>query len=110
MLFCKNDSVDGKEMIPGVRLQPLVHGEKTQLVRFLLSKGAEIPVHNHPHEQTGMLISGRLRLIIENEEFDVNSGDSWCIPGNASHYVDVIEDSTVVEVFSPVREDYLPGD
>jgi quercetin dioxygenase-like cupin family protein len=40
---------------------------------------------------------------------DVLPGDSWCIPGGMEHAVEMIEDSVVVEVFSPVREEYLPA-
>ncbi len=107
MKFCEYDTVKGIKPIPGVRLQSLVHGEKTQMIRFILSQGAEIPVHSHPHEQTGMLIFGRIRLIVDEKVFEVKKGDSWCIPGEAHHRVEVVEDSEVVEVFSPVREDYL---
>ena len=35
-------------------------------------------------------------------------GDSWCIPGHVEHRAEIIEDSVAIEVFSPVREDYLP--
>jgi mannose-6-phosphate isomerase-like protein (cupin superfamily) len=68
-----------------------------------------VPRHAHPQEQTGYLISGRIRLSIGEESFDVEHGDSWCIPGNVEHQAEILEDSVAVEVFSPVREDYLAG-
>jgi quercetin dioxygenase-like cupin family protein len=49
-----------------------------------------------------------MEMTIGNETFTVESGDSWCIPGQIEHNVRVLEDSIAVEVFSPVREDYLP--
>jgi quercetin dioxygenase-like cupin family protein len=49
-----------------------------------------------------------LGLIIGDERFDAKPGDSWCIPGDVVHGAEILEDSVVVEVFSPVREDYLP--
>jgi quercetin dioxygenase-like cupin family protein len=54
------------------------------------------------------MISGKLRFKVEDEIMEVETGDSWCIPGNAEHSVDALEESVVIEVFSPVREDYLP--
>jgi quercetin dioxygenase-like cupin family protein len=75
---------------------------------FKIAKGALIPPHAHPHEQTGVLLSGKLRFKTEAETFDAEGGDSWCIPGNVEHSAEALEDSVVVEVFSPVREDYLP--
>jgi len=49
-----------------------------------------------------------MRFIITNEAFDVKPGDSWCIPGDVEHAAEAFEDSVGVEVFSPVREEYLP--
>ena len=46
---------------------------------------------------------------IERKKFDVGPGDSWCIPGDVAHHADVIDDSIAIEVFSPVREDFLPS-
>jgi quercetin dioxygenase-like cupin family protein len=49
-----------------------------------------------------------MRLSIGADTHDVRPGDSWCVPGGVEHGVDVLEDSVAIEVFSPVREDYLP--
>ncbi len=94
--------------IPGIEMKTTVHGEKTLMTEFLLKKGSVLPRHAHPHEQTGYLVSGRIRLSIGPEEHDVLPGDSWCIGGGVEHGAEIIEDSVAVEVFSPVREDYLP--
>jgi quercetin dioxygenase-like cupin family protein len=53
-------------------------------------------------------VKGRIRLSIGQEEYDVLAGDSWCIPGGVGHKAEIIDDSVAIEVFSPVREDYLP--
>jgi quercetin dioxygenase-like cupin family protein len=53
-------------------------------------------------------VKGRIRLSIGTEEYDVRPGDSWCIPDGVEHGARIVEDSVAVEVFSPVREDYLP--
>jgi quercetin dioxygenase-like cupin family protein len=108
-MFCKNNTVEYRELLEGVHLQTLVHGEKTLMGRFKLAKGAQIPPHKHPHEQTGLMISGKLLFTIDKKEIVVEAGDSWCIPGESEHSVIATEDSIVVEIFSPVRVDYLPG-
>ena len=107
-MFCKNSTAGYRELLEGVQLQTLVHGEKTLMGRFKLTKGAKIPTHKHPHEQTGMMISGKMLLVVEGEKIEVEAGDSWCIPGDSEHSVVTLEDCVVVEVFSPVRTDYLP--
>jgi quercetin dioxygenase-like cupin family protein len=94
--------------LPGIQRKTLVYGRQTLMVEFRLQKGAALPRHTHPHEQTGYLISGRLDLTIEDETRHLGPGDSWCIPGDTEHGATAREDSVAVEVFSPVREDYLP--
>ena len=97
-----------REMIPGVRMKTLVHGEKTLLGEFRMDAGAEVPAHSHPYEQTGYLVSGRLRFTVAGDRFEAVAGSSWSIPENVEHGAEVLENSVVIEVFSPVREDYLP--
>jgi len=95
-------------VVDGVKRKTLVYGEKTLMTEFLLEKGKALPSHSHPQEQTGYLVSGQIVLVIAGEEFEVKPGDSWVIPGNAEHAAKIIEDSVAVEVFAPVRDDYLP--
>lgn len=107
-MFCKHESTERRELIEGVQLQTLVHGDKTLMGRFTLAENARIPSHHHPHEQTGFLISGKLLFTVDNKEREIEAGDSWCIHGDTEHSVVALEDSVVLEVFSPVRTDYLP--
>ena len=107
-MFRKKNSGKSRELLNGVELTTLVHGDKTLMGRFKIDKGAVIPAHSHPHEQTGIMISGRLRFNAGGKELGVEAGDSWCLPGGVEHSVNALEDSVVIEVFSPVREDYLP--
>lgn len=95
-------------VLDGIKRKTLVHGEQTLMTEFLLTKGKILPNHSHPQEQTGYLVSGKIVLFIAGEEFEVNPGDSWVIPGDAEHSAKIIKDSVAVEVFAPVREDYLP--
>ncbi|MFC2097614.1 cupin domain-containing protein [Bacteroidota bacterium] len=106
--FYKKNENDFKPLIQGINYKCLVYGEKTLLGEFRLKKDAIIPMHKHPHEQTGYVISGRMIFIIDKIRQEVAPGDSWCIKGNIEHGVEVLEDSVVIEIFSPVREEYLP--
>lgn len=106
-MFVPSTPTGYQEVIPGVRLKTLTHGALTHLTQFHLRKGSGLPRHAHPHEQTGYLVSGAMRLIIGEETFSVSPGDSWCIPGGVEHQALIDEDSVAIEVFSPVRDDYL---
>ncbi len=107
-MFARQDNEGYRQPMAGIEQKTLVHGANTLMVEFRLKQGAILPLHSHPHEQTGYLVSGRLRLVIGDETQDVRPGDSWCIPGDTAHCAEIIEDSVAIEVFSPVREDYLP--
>ncbi len=103
-------SKDGyKKALDGIEQKTLVHGAETLMVEFVLRKGAILPPHSHPHEQTGYLVKGKIRLAIGPDVHEVMPGDSWCIPGGMLHGAEIIEASVAVEVFSPVRQDYLPS-
>jgi quercetin dioxygenase-like cupin family protein len=106
-MFKKYCDTGYRKAIEGIEQKTLVHGDKTLMVEFRLHKGATLPLHSHPHEQTGYLFNGHILLTIGSDVFKVKSGDSWCIPGDVLHSAEIIEDSMAVEVFSPVREDYL---
>ena len=107
-MFCKKDSKGSRQLIEGVELTTLVHGDKTLMGQFKIAKGAAVPTHSHPHEQTGFMVSGKLRFNVAGEITEVEPGDSWCISGDVEHSAEALEDSVVIEIFSPVREDYLP--
>ncbi|HSM49000.1 MAG TPA: cupin domain-containing protein [Draconibacterium sp.] len=107
-MFKKKDSVGFRPLIDGVKMRPLVWEEKTILCEFKLEKDYKIPPHHHPYEQTGYLISGKLNFRIGKTWYVTKAGDSWCIPENTEHEVEIWEDSIVLELFSPIRPDYLP--
>jgi quercetin dioxygenase-like cupin family protein len=107
-MFYKSNTGEYRQLLEGVRLKTVAHGQRTLTAKFRLSEGAVIPEHAHPHEQTGVLISGKLLFKMGAETIAAQAGDCWCIPGDVPHSVEVLQDAVVVEVFSPVREDYLP--
>lgn len=109
MFHRKHEEEPWRVVAPGIRMQTLCYGDRTLMVQFHLDQGSVLPPHTHPHEQTGMLLSGRVRFEIEGVQFEAGPGDAWCIPGDTVHGVEVLENSTIVEVFSPVRTEYLPG-
>jgi quercetin dioxygenase-like cupin family protein len=106
-MFEQHSETGLRRVADGIEIRTLVHGERTLMVRFKLQAGHALPLHTHPHEQTGYLIEGHIRLTIDGRVHDVRPGDSWCIPGGVEHGGEFVEDSVIVEVFSPIREDYL---
>ena len=107
-MFYKSNRDGYKQILPGIQLKTLVFGDKSLLSEFRMEEGSQLPSHAHSQEQTGYLIAGQIRLSIGDERFEVTPGDSWSVPGNVAHRAEILADSVAVEVFSPVREDYLP--
>jgi len=108
-MFKKHDNAGYKDSLPGIGQKTLAYGDRTLMVEFRLQKGAVLPKHKHPHEQIGYLVPGRLDLTIGKNTRQQEPGDSWCVPGDTEHGATALEDSVAVEVFSPVRADYLPA-
>lgn len=94
--------------LDGIERKTLVCGERTLLTEFKLKGGKPLPMHSHPQEQTGYLVSGHIALTIGGVEHDIMPGDAWIIPADVAHGARIFVDSVAIEVFSPVREDYLP--
>ena len=107
--FAKRSAHGYADPLPGIQQKTLVFGERTLMTEFRLTKDSDLPNHAHPYEQTGYLVAGHIVLKIGNREYDVQPGDSWCIPANETHGARIAADSVAIEVFSPVRPDYLPG-
>jgi quercetin dioxygenase-like cupin family protein len=109
-MFVPDNPEGYREVFDKIRMKTTAYGDQTLMVEFRLAAGADLPEHRHPHEQTGYLVAGRIDLTIGDQTYAVRPGGSWCIPGDVPHRACAHEDSIAVEVFAPVREDYLPGD
>ncbi len=107
-MFAEHTTDGYREALPGIRLKTLCWGERTLMAEFIMAAGSVLPAHAHPYEQTGYLVAGRVALTIAGQEHTVSPGDSWCIPPDAEHSARILEPSVAIEVFSPVRPDYLP--
>jgi quercetin dioxygenase-like cupin family protein len=106
-MFYKANGSGYKQVLPGIRIKTLTYGDLTLFTEIKMEKGSKLPKHSHVHEQTGYLIKGEIILTIGNKEYEVTQGDSWCIPSNVEHCVQILSDSVAIEVFSPVREEYI---
>lgn len=95
------------EMIPGVFRRTLITTKKMMVCEFKFKSGAEIPIHAHPHEQVGYVASGKVRMTIDNKDYELSAGDTYAALSNISHGALIIDDATIIDTFSPPRDDYL---
>lgn len=88
----------------------MIHTETMTLARVTLRQGALVPMHEHENEQIANVLEGRLRFVVGDEEREVAAGETVPLPANVPHEVEALEDSVVLDVFSPVRADWLRGE
>lgn len=91
----------------GVTFDVLAVGEQSMVTKMKYKLGDKVSLHAHPNEQSGYVISGKYQIRVENTEDILTSGDSYSIPANIPHSWTVIEAGEVIDVFTPVRKDYL---
>jgi quercetin dioxygenase-like cupin family protein len=103
------DSVEKEHMNPFL-VRQVIHGDLMTIARLELKKGASVPEHSHPNEQVSMVQSGRIMFNLGGVETTVGGGETVRIPPNVPHFVEVIEDCIVFDLFSPRREDWIRGD
>ena len=91
---------------PGLRRQVMSYSPSMMLVRHTMIKDWVGARHSHPHEQMVYIVRGRIRFEHPGGVFDVGPGDSFLVPGNVEHQASALEDSEVLDIFTPMREDY----
>ena len=95
------------DIFPGVTLNASA-GQELMLSYVTFEPHAIVEAHSHPHEQAGMVVSGSARFIVGDTERVLRPGDMYFIPGGVTHRVVALEKGCVaLDVFHPVREDYL---
>ena len=96
-----------KTIFPGVEILTTA-GQQMMLGLCQFQPGAVVEAHSHPHEQVGIVIEGSARFIVGGEERILGPGDMYAIPGGVTHRVVALEDGLkALDVFHPIREDYL---
>jgi quercetin dioxygenase-like cupin family protein len=101
--------------MPAEQLNPeitrrAVHTENLTIARLQIAKVAVVPEPSHVSEQVATVERGALRFVIGGRELVLRGGESVAIPSNVPHSVVALEDTTVVDIFSPRRDDWLRGD
>lgn len=105
--FCDIENREGKEVVPGITIRTF-WGDKMLVSVVDLDANTQLPNHSHPHEQAGTVISGTMTLTIAGETRHLQPGDTYLIPGGVAHSAFTGDSpARVIDIFSPVREDYM---
>lgn len=101
-----------KESVTSQISRRLVTGERSMLAHVYLEKGSIVPQHAHDNEQFTYILSGALRFWLGadgSEEVIVRAGEVLHIPSNLPHKAEALEDTVDLDVFTPLRQDWLDG-
>lgn len=102
------DSVKKEDLNPKLS-RKLISGERVTMAQIFLAQGAVVPKHQHESEQLSYLLQGALKFELEGREVVVRKGEVLVIPSNVPHAATALEDSMALDVFSPIRIDWLTG-
>ena len=106
MPFIDIKNIAPLQIVPGCRIRT-PYGQNIMMSYLEMDEGAEVPLHHHPHEQCGMLLKGRMELTIGDETQKCQAGSMFIIPPNTPHRAVAIDGpALVLDIFSPIREDY----
>jgi len=104
--FVNFDDVASFALIDGVEGRPLF-GDTAMINVIEFGAGATVPAHSHPHEQLGIVLRGMQALVIDGVARELGPMEGYVLPGHVVHAAYCgPEGATVIDVFSPVREDY----
>lgn len=99
--------VDVERPSKGIRRQMVV-GENVMICRFTFDPFLVTPEHTHPHEQMTLIVKGKVKFIIDGEVHIVSPGDVLHFPPNNRHGATMLDEEVVlIDIFSPIREDFL---
>jgi quercetin dioxygenase-like cupin family protein len=106
LVYTSTNATTASSPEPGMQRQVLAYNQNLMLVRHRFVKGWKGTSHSHPHEQLVYVVTGRIVFVGDGETIELRSGDSVIVKGNVEHQAAVLEDSEVLDVFAPCREDY----
>lgn len=105
----KFDDEGWEQMAPKLQ-RKYVYGEKGMLALFKMDKGAKVPLHHHPNEQTSYITKGSVKVTMQGKEYMVKAGEILIIPANIPHEFECLEDGTLdFDFFAPPRTDWING-
>src|SRR5579862_196328 len=101
-------SVAKKEVTAGL-VRQFVTASRVTIAKFDMKAGCVVPSHAHENEQVSYVISGALKFDVAGKPVVVRAGELLQIPPQVPHGVEVLEDAQVIDVFSPLRQDWIDG-
>ncbi|MGK9369317.1 cupin domain-containing protein [Melioribacter sp. Ez-97] len=105
--FVENENYQWENVGEGVKRKILGYDKDLMLVLVEFDKGAVGYAHKHPHKQISYIVKGSFEVEIEGQKKVLKAGDVFFVQPNLNHSVVALEDSALIDVFNPYREDFI---
>ncbi len=107
-IFVHHEDTELQDLGGGFTRRVLAWNEQLMATEMTFKAGTEVPLHSHPHTQCTYILAGRFKYTVDSETVEVGAGDSAVVPGGATHgMICITESGKAVEMFTPVRQDFL---
>ncbi len=106
-MVLKYDDIIPTAPAEGITRRILARGGKMMGVEASFKKGAVGSVHCHEHEQISYIVSGSFEYVADGIKYQLKAGDSYYVPPQVAHGATALEDSVILDIFTPQREDFL---
>ena len=105
--FLLTKDIEWETVGEGVKRKIMGYDDKIMLVHVAFDKGGIGPMHQHYHSQVTYVVSGSFYVTIDGKTETLKTGDSFYIPPNVLHGAICTEAGELIDVFSPIREDFM---
>ena len=109
-IFVDDSNIEWEEVAPGMKRKIMGYDDNIMLVHVHFEEGGIGVQHEHTHSQTSFVVSGKFKVTIGDETSILKANDVFCPPPNIMHGAVCLEEGVLIDVFSPVREDFLAGE
>ncbi len=107
MSHIKNSDIPVENVAPGMNRQIMGYDSDIMLVKVDFDEGGIGEAHAHPHQQISYVVSGKFEVTIDGKTEVLATGDAFVVPANAIHGAVCTQAGTLIDTFSPLREDFL---
>jgi quercetin dioxygenase-like cupin family protein len=107
LVVVQYEAAPESEPEPGLIRRIMAYNDKLFLAEHQMVAGWAGSVHSHVHDQVVYVVRGHLRVSCQGKTFDLRTGDSFVVRGGVEHGASAVDDSVVIDIFTPCRQDYI---
>lgn len=108
-IFIETQNMEWEQVAPGMKRKFMGYNDEIMMVQVSFDKGGVGAMHTHPHSQTTFVVSGKFEVTVGEDKKILSGGDGFYISPHIIHGAVCLEEGILIDVFSPIREDFMAG-